>query len=201
MEDMSVIVVEQADRLFQQHVNKNILSDADEGKWAASLWAALEDAGLPLALVPEAAAGRSCSQRGGRPHPTCCLLLGTPSASETIIASRLWVDAGGDVLDGAVTLAPVNPQDRLIVAEDGSGMTLSGTAHHVPWGVQAPTALVFARDANGKGSLCRVLSAQLRPNRPRRNIAYEPRDEMHFDGVQLSASDVRPARTIWMRMG
>jgi acyl-CoA dehydrogenase len=194
MEDMSVIVVEQADRLFQQHVNKNILADADDGKWAASLWAALEDAGLPLALVPEAAGGvgLAASVVAGLIRRAAFYSVPLPLA-ETIIASRLWVDAGGDVLDGAVTLAPVNPQDSLIVAENGSGMTLSGTAHHVPWGVQAPTALVFARDANGKGSLCRVLSAQLRPNRPRRNIAYEPRDEMHFDGVQLSASDVRPA--------
>jgi acyl-CoA dehydrogenase len=57
MEDMSVIVLEQADRLFQHHVNKAILSEADGGKWPASLWTALEDAGLPLALVPESAGG------------------------------------------------------------------------------------------------------------------------------------------------
>lgn len=57
MVDMSAIVLEQADRLFQQHVNKNVLSEADGGKWHVPLWAALEDAGLPLALVPEAAGG------------------------------------------------------------------------------------------------------------------------------------------------
>ena len=60
-------------------------------------------------------------------------------------------------------------------------------------GLAGSDRIGVCRDANGKGFLCRVLSAQLRPNRPRRNIAYEPRDEMHFDGVQLSASDVRPA--------
>jgi acyl-CoA dehydrogenase len=57
MEDMSAIVLEQADRLFQQHVNKEILSAADNGEWPSALWAALEDAGLPLAMVPEAAGG------------------------------------------------------------------------------------------------------------------------------------------------
>ena len=57
MEDMSAIVLEQADRLFQQHVNKEILSAADNGAWQAALWAALEDAGLTLALVPEIAGG------------------------------------------------------------------------------------------------------------------------------------------------
>ena len=57
MVDMSAIVLEQADRLFQQHVNKSILSEADGGTWPAPLWTALEDAGLPLALVPEAAGG------------------------------------------------------------------------------------------------------------------------------------------------
>jgi acyl-CoA dehydrogenase len=194
MEDMSAIVLEQADRLFQQHVNKNILTEADGGKWPAPLWAALEDAGFPLALVPEAAGGV------GLPAGVAANLIRRAAfysvplpLAETMIANRLWADAGGDALDGAATLAPVNPQDCMTVTPSAGGVVLHGTAHHVPWGVQASTALLFARDANGNRFLCRALPAQARPNRARRNVAYEPRDEMHFDGVQLPASDVRPA--------
>lgn len=194
MEDISVIVLEQADRLFQQYVNKNILAEADGGKWPAPLWAALEDAGLPLALVPEAAGGVGLEAGVAANLIRRAAFYSVPlPLAETMIANRLWVDAGGDAMDGATTLAPVNPQDRLTVTPTASGVVLHGTAHHVPWGGQASTALVFARDASGKGFLCRVLPAQARPNRMRRNVAYEPRGDMKFDGVQLPASGVRPA--------
>jgi acyl-CoA dehydrogenase len=113
--------------------------------------------------------------------------------AETMLANRLWVDASGDPLAGAVTLAPVNPQDRLAVTENANGFVLHGTANHVPWGSQVSTVLVFARDANGKGFLCRARPEHARPNRIRRNVAYEPRVEVHLDGVQLPSSHVRPA--------
>jgi alkylation response protein AidB-like acyl-CoA dehydrogenase len=82
MEDMSAIVLEQADRLFQQHVNKTILAEADGGKWPAPLWTALEDAGLPLALVPEAAGGVGLTAGvGGPTHSARRVLLGAASLS------------------------------------------------------------------------------------------------------------------------
>jgi acyl-CoA dehydrogenase len=194
MDDMSGIVLEQADRLFQQHVNKNILTAADGGNWPAPLWAALEDAGLPLALVPEAAGGVGLAAGVVANLIRRAAFYSVPlPLAETMIANRLWVDAGGDALEGATTLAPVNPQDRLTIKLNAGGAVLHGTAHHVPWGVQASAALVFARDADGKGYLCRVLPPALHPNRARRNVAYEPRDELHFDGVPLRAHDIRPA--------
>lgn len=194
MVDMSAIVLEQADRLFQQHVDKSVLSEADGGKWPAPLWSALEDAGLPLALVPEAAGGVGlvAGEVANLIRRAAFYSVPLPLA-EAMMANRLWVDAGGDPLAGAVTLAPVNPRDRLAVAENADGFVLQGTANHVPWGSQASTVLVFARDANGKGFLCRTCPEQVRANRIRRNVAYEPRVEMHFEAVRLDRRDVRPA--------
>jgi acyl-CoA dehydrogenase len=194
MEDMSTIVLEQADRLFQQHVNNTVLAEADGGKWAAPLWAALEDAGLPLAMVPDADGGVGLAAGTAAQLIRRAAFYSVPlPLAETMIANRLWVDAGGDALEGTVTLAPVNPTDRLSVTETPGGMVLSGTAHHVPWGMQASAALAFARDAGGKGFLCRTIPATARPNKTRRNVAYEPRDKIHFDGVALPAEDFRPA--------
>jgi acyl-CoA dehydrogenase len=110
-----------------------------------------------------------------------------------MIANRLWVDAGGEGLEGTVTLAPVNSTDRLTVTGKAGGMVLSGTAHHVPWGMQASAALVLARDAEGNAFLCRTQPSAVLPNKSRRNVAYEPRDDMHFDAVALAAEDIRPA--------
>ena len=47
MEDLSNIILDQADRIFSQHVTKSVLVSADTGGWPASLWSALADAGLP----------------------------------------------------------------------------------------------------------------------------------------------------------
>jgi acyl-CoA dehydrogenase len=194
MEDMSAIVLEQADRLFQQHVTKTVLAEADGGKWPAPLWTALEDAGLPLALVPEAAGGVGLAPGVAAQLIRRAAFYSVPlPLAETMIANRLWADAGGNAFAGTVTLAPVNPTDRLTVRSSANGMLLDGTAQHVPWGVQATAALVYARDASGKGFLCRTLPATDGANKTRRNVAYEPRDEIHFDGVALSADDIRLA--------
>lgn len=194
MEDMSAIVLEQADRLFVQHTDKKVLSAADAGQWPDALWSAVEDAGLPLALVPELKGGA-----GLAPDVAANLIRRSAFHSvplplaETMIANALWTDAGGEVIAGAVTLAPVNPQDRIMLVSSANGATLQGVARHVPWGKQAATALVLARDANGKAFLCRVPTDKARSNKTRRNVAYEPREDVDFSGVQLAASDILPA--------
>ncbi len=194
MEDMSAIVLEQADRLFQQHIDKQILLEADAGHWPGSLWGALDDAGLPLALVPDAKGG------GGLASSVAASLIRRSAfhsvplpLAETIMANALWTDAGGEVIKGAVTLAPVNPLDRITLVAGARGATLHGTARHVPWGKQALHALVFARDASGKAFLCRVPTAKINSTKARRNVACEPREDIDFDGLHLSSNDVSPA--------
>jgi acyl-CoA dehydrogenase len=194
MEDMSAIVLEQADRLFVQHTDKKVLSAADAGQWSDALWSAVEDAGLPLALVPEMKGGP-----GLAPHIAANLIRRSAFHSvplplaETMIANALWTDAGGEVITGAVTLAPVNPQDRITLVSGATGATLQGVARHVAWGRQAPTAVVLASDTNGKAFLCRVPSDKTRSNKARRNVAYEPREDVDLNSVQLAASDILPA--------
>ena len=56
-EDLSSIVLDQADRLFAGVVTVERLAAADRGEWPAAIWGAVEQAGLPLALVPEAQGG------------------------------------------------------------------------------------------------------------------------------------------------
>lgn len=194
MEDMSAIVLEQADRLFAQHIDKKVLSAADAGHWPDAPWRAVEDAGLPLALVPEmkGGAGLAPDVAGNLIRRSAYHSVPLPLA-ETIMANALWTDAGGEVIAGAVTLAPVNPQDRITLVSSSTGVTLQGVARHVAWGKQAPTTLVLARDANGEAFLCRVPIDQTRTNKTRRNVAYEPREDVDFGGVQLAASDVLPA--------
>jgi acyl-CoA dehydrogenase len=193
MEDMSTIVLEQANRLFQQHVNKEVLSAADAGHWPSALWAALDEAGLPLALVPEAAGGVGLAALDVANLIRRSAFYSVPlPLAETMIANRLWTDAGGHPLEGAVTLGPTNNSDRLTVKPQGKGWRLNGIARHVPWGLEV-TNLFFAEDESGGGYLARVRARGATSLKRRRNIAYEPRDEISFDDIELSSDDVLKA--------
>ena len=51
--EMSRILLDQADRLFQQHITKEQLAEADAGTWPTAMWDAVEKAGLPLAMAED----------------------------------------------------------------------------------------------------------------------------------------------------
>lgn len=192
---LSGILLDQADRLFAAHVNQAVLADADGGAWPNTLWSAVEDAGLPAAMVPASAGGVGFG-------PSEVMQLIRHSAyhavplplAETMVAGALWAEASGEMAEGVLTLAPANASDRLLIARSGDGHVLSGTARRVPWGLQAAHLLAFARDAAGAAFLAlapaEVLAADAQA---RRSVANEPRDTLRLDGITLPAGCVRPA--------
>ncbi len=192
--EMSAIMLDQADRLFQQFITKDALSAADRGIWPDALWAAVEEAGLPLALVPEEAGGV------GLGVGDAALLIRRSAyhtapvpLAETILANALWAEAGGAPVAGPVTLAPTNARDTLTLAPAADGRrTLAGAAHRVPWGAQAGHALVLARDEAGAARLCLVPGGAA-ASTALRNLANEPRDTLAFDGVAVPEAMIRPA--------
>jgi acyl-CoA dehydrogenase len=196
--DVSTILVDQADRLFQLHAGKEELAAADAGIWPEALWRAVEEAGLPLALVPEAAGGI------GLGMPDAARLIRRSAyrtvplpLAETLIGAALWAEAGGDLVEGPITLAPVNARDRIKIAVSGSSFVLSGIAHRVPWGRRARHCLVFARQAGGRGHLAMVAQERLAAagGTARRNLAGEPRDTIDLSGITLERDRVRAAPT------
>ena len=194
MNELSNIVFEQADRLFKQHATKDKLAAADRGEWPESLWHAVEEAGLPLALVPEENGGVGLGPVDGANLIRRAAYYSVPlPLAETMVANQLWVEVGGEVVTGSITLAPSNPRDRITLTRKGNEVVLHGTAHYVPWGLQCENALVFARDEADRGFLCLAPRDQSRPNKGRRNIAYEPRDQVNFEGVALPANRVKSA--------
>lgn len=182
------IVLEQTDRLLQQHVTPACLAAADAGAWPATAWEALERAGLPLMLVPEAAGGI------GLPATVAAQVirrigyyaLPAPLA-ETMIASALWVAAGGKAPDGAVTLAAGG---NARVTAGGEALRLSGTLAHVPWGAAAAHVLVTAARASGEPVLL-LLPRGASVTRGRRNLAGEPRDTLELSGCALAQHQAR----------
>ena len=57
MSEVSTLLRDTADRLFADHCDRATLERAEAGVWPEALWRALEEAGFPKALLPEAAGG------------------------------------------------------------------------------------------------------------------------------------------------
>jgi acyl-CoA dehydrogenase len=192
-DDLSGIVLQQADRIFSGEVTAERLAAADRGEWPHAIWAAMEDAGLTLALVPEAQGGVGLAAADGlrlmRRAGYHTVPLPLP---ETMIAAALWAEASGAAPDGILSLAPTAPGDVLRIEPRGAGYLLHGEAQRVPWAQRASAILVHARDQAGSGYLALVPPASARLT-PCRNLAHEPRETLILEDVALPAPAVRPA--------
>ncbi|MGB3864750.1 MAG: acyl-CoA dehydrogenase family protein [Xanthobacteraceae bacterium] len=185
-EDFSKIIVAQIDRLLEQQVTRDILTAADRGDWPTALWDTMNEAGLPHAMMTDAAGGLglAAADAMGLMRRMGYHALPLPLA-ETMVANYLFVEANGAPLDGPVSFAPVRADDAIAIAFSRDGAVLSGVARHVPWGSVVHRLVVFARDDSGKGYLARVARDMMSLDRRRRNVAYELRDDLRLDGIRL----------------
>src|SRR6201999_224170 len=94
-------------------------------------WQALTEAGLPLSWVPEDCSGSGASLAGGFSVLSSAgrFAVAVPLA-ETMLAGWLLAQAKIASPDGAMTVAPASPKDRITLNADGS---LSGRARGVPF--------------------------------------------------------------------
>lgn len=166
-EDLGAVVAEQAARLFERRVDRDTLAAADRGEWQAELWTAVEEAGLPLALLDEDAGGVGLppvaafglirlAARHAAPVP-----LG-----ETMVAAALW----GAPLEGPATLAPGT-------APDGHGRLA-----RLAFGRDAAQALIHAG-----GSRAALVPLAGRALVHDRSLANEPRDALELSGLPADA--------------
>src|SRR5579859_747917 len=134
-DELSAMVIDQADRLFRGEVTKERMAEADGGEWPSAISEAIERAGLALALVPEA--------RGGVGLPPVVALrlirrsgyhtLPVPLA-ETMIAAALWSQVSGATVAGTMSLAPAGMADAIGIERSAGGYVLQGRAQRIPWG-------------------------------------------------------------------
>jgi len=191
--ELSSIVLEQADRVFRGETTKERLAAADGGERPAVIWDAVEQAGLPLAMVAEehGGVGLAASDALRVIRRAGYHTLPVPLA-ETMFAASLWTGAGGAAPAGTLTLAPTGVGDAIRIERTARGHVLHGTAARVPWGAQVDNALVHARDASGAAYLV-LLTRGAAAVQARRNLAFEPRDTLTFADIVVPDSAVRAA--------
>ena len=197
MSELRNILADTVDRLLTDLVERPTLETAEGGDWPQDLWHGLTDAGLTQPLVPEDQGGVGAvwgdafevlhaAGRHAAPVPL----------AETIVAGWLLSRSGMEVPQGAMTLAPVRPDERLSLTKND---TLDGAARRVPWGSQARHIVALAQADDGllvvriEGGSAAVEDGE--------NMARETRSDLNFDATPVAeaapAGDGITAETIW----
>jgi len=177
------IVAETAARIFADLADPQEVNSAKDAAWKAPLWQALSGAGLTLAWVPEEHGGAGAELGDGF---AIVGVAGRYAAAvpiaETLLAGWLLSRAGLNAPEGAMSVAPARPGDKITLNADG---TLSGQARGVPFAREAKhlAVLAGASVALVETSACRMNDGT--------NLASEPLNTVTFDRVKPIA--VAPA--------
>lgn len=187
-ENSEHLLFDSVSRLFGDYVTPTLLAEAEQGRWPNDLWSAINEMGLPKALLPEDVGGY------GMPFGEVLSLLreagrvGLPAPlAETMLAGWLLAGAVLPVPDGPLALVGGRELDLL---PDGSDWRLTGIARNVVWGraAAAGAALVVAEEQ----PFVVLLDPSDWTFEPVIGMAGEPRDVLRFDAM-LSGDAVAPA--------
>jgi acyl-CoA dehydrogenase len=141
------IVAETAERIFADLADAQTVNRDNKGGWKAPLWRTLTEAGLPLSWVSEDYGGSGASLAEGFSVLSAAgrFAVAVPLA-ETMLAGWLLSQAKIASPDGAMTVAPAGPKDRIAVGADGA---LSGRARGIPFARDAKHIAVLAHGTGG----------------------------------------------------
>ncbi|HTV89585.1 MAG TPA: acyl-CoA dehydrogenase family protein [Stellaceae bacterium] len=185
------IIVDTASRIFADLCEPNTVNAAEEGKWPAELWDALEQSGLPLTWVPDTLGGAGADMIDGFAVMRVAGRANAPvPLAETLLAGWLLAQAGIEAPTGPMTLAPVHEDGNLLLGADGR---LRGRARHVPHARSARHVAALARrDGAMVAALVETEGVGITPGA---SLAGEPQDTVVFDGAAALATgrvDVDP---------
>ena len=107
--------------------------------------------------------------------------------AETMLARWLCAACGVEAPAGALTIGPVEPEDRLDIAE----AAVSGHAGYIPWGREAAAVVLIA------GNTLLAVPQGAANFTPGKNLAGEPRD--HLSLHCLTRRKRQPAPTLFGR--
>jgi acyl-CoA dehydrogenase len=194
------IVTDAAARIFADLADPQTINKTPNGAWKAPLWRALDDAGLPLAWVPETLGGSDASLREGFAILSVAgrCALAVPLA-ETLAAGWLLAAGGIDAPKTPMTVAPARPGDRIAV---NAGGTLSGRATGIPFARDVPHIAVFAHDRDRR--LIALVNTQDCQLDEGRNLAGDAANVVTFKQVKplvIAAAPQGFSQTSLMLMG
>ncbi len=195
MAEPDELIVDTTTRIFQDLGDPQTVNNAPDDAWRAPLWTSLEQMGLTRTWVPEALGGAGATMRDGFEVLKISgqFAVGVP-LGETMLAGWLLSQAGIEVPDGVISVAPVCPGDELTLV-DG---TLHGTARNVPFAREARHLAVLVTHPTCQVALVKRDDVTVSEGQ---NLAREPADTVTLTGaVPVAIQDVaiEPAHLRWM---
>jgi acyl-CoA dehydrogenase len=194
------IVAETAARIFADLADPQTVNSAKSDAWKGDLWRTLEEAGLTLAWVPDTLGGPGASLADGFEVLGVAGRFAAPVAiAETLLAGWLLSRAGIASRQGAMTVAPTRPMDRITLNSDS---TLSGRARGVPFATDAAHLAVLAQGPNGAHvALVPTSAARITAGR---TLAGDPLCDVVFDRAKplhIAAAPQGLDQTAFLLMG
>jgi acyl-CoA dehydrogenase len=188
------MLVEVTDQLFAELCTGDNIQSAEETGWFPGGWDSVARMGLPWIGISEPAGGQ-----GGSLCDALAILslagrhaLPLPLAETGILGGWLLASAGLAIPTGPLTVVPAAAASGLRLA----GKKVVGSATAVPWARSVEAVVVLLPELDGSFVVSSFAPADLRIE-PRVNLAGEPRDIVHFDGVPLTvAAPAEPAVTL-----
>jgi acyl-CoA dehydrogenase len=143
---MDSIVAETAARIYSDLCDPPTVNRAADEGWKAPAWAALEEAGLTLAWVPESLGGAGAELPTASP---CCARPAAARGAATRRDAACGLAAGRCRIaspKGAMACGPVREGDRVVLAMGG---TVSGRLRAIPFARRRGTSLAVEREGGG----------------------------------------------------
>jgi len=187
--DSPSLVADAAARILSDLADPQTINKAGDA-WKGPAWAALEEAGLTLAWVPEALGGSGAEMADGFAvlRQAGRFAAAVPVA-ETLLAGWMLARAGIASPKGAMTCGPVRDGDALTLGANG---TLSGTLRSVPFARDARHLALLVQREGGGSAVALVETSQVRLTEGT-SMGGDPLDAVSFNRARPAAIKDAPA--------
>ncbi|MAU51785.1 MAG: acyl-CoA dehydrogenase [Roseovarius sp.] len=184
---MESMIHDMAERLLRDHVTHRLRAAAASGQRPEALWTRIEEAGLAMALVPEAAGGFGVPPAEALGLVRIAGAHGLPlPLAETLIANAMLARADLPLPGGRLTIAE---GEALRLERRGATIHARGHLTLVPfarWADRIVTIAVLGGDDHVLSLPVKELTVD-----PAQDLAGMPRDDAEVD-LALTEADVAP---------
>ncbi len=185
--ELGSIVVDTATRIFRDLCDPQTINNAAEESWKQPLWRTLEDSGLTLCWVPEDKGGAGVRIADGFDILQVAGRFAAPlPLAETMLAGWLLAQTDLPVPAGAMTLAPGDDQNEILLDAGGK---ITGNARKVPFASEVSHLAIVAK-RNGDNVIALIDSSDCDISSGT-NIAGDAQNDIVFNNVSpVGVSDM-----------
>lgn len=142
MDEMLEILTATATRLFEHQAGDDAARASRRGEMPGLAWNAVQEAGLPLALLSEEQGGFGLRRADAIGLVRIGGAFGSPvPLGETMVANWILAEAGLPPAEGIASFAELAPGAS--ITRDGAGWQVKGDAYLVPWARHADTVVLL----------------------------------------------------------